>query len=106
MMEMVTITIWEQVTNDLREHGRRLLDHAHDSYKAQGIACEAHLEDAAASRVCDVIVDQAREHRCDLIAMGTHGRRGINHALIGSDAERVVRMSEVPVLTVRSGEKG
>jgi nucleotide-binding universal stress UspA family protein len=38
----------------------------------------------------------------DLIVMGTHGRRGIHHALMGSVAEKVVRMSPVPVLTVRS----
>jgi nucleotide-binding universal stress UspA family protein len=34
--------------------------------------------------------------------MGTHGRRGIAHALIGSDAEQVLRMSPVPVLLVRT----
>jgi nucleotide-binding universal stress UspA family protein len=38
----------------------------------------------------------------DMIVMGTHGRTGIEHALVGSTAERVVRRSEVPVLTVRS----
>ncbi len=37
----------------------------------------------------------------DLIVMGTHGRQGLSHALIGSVAERVVRLSTVPVLTVR-----
>lgn len=37
----------------------------------------------------------------DLVVMGTHGRRGVTHALLGSVAEKVVRMSPVPVLTVR-----
>jgi nucleotide-binding universal stress UspA family protein len=37
----------------------------------------------------------------DLIVMGTHGRRGVSHALLGSVAEKIVRMSPVPVLTVR-----
>ncbi len=41
------------------------------------------------------------ECHADLVVMGTHGRRGITHALLGSVAERVVRMSPVPVLTVR-----
>lgn len=49
------------------------------------------------------ILAAADEIRADLIVMGTHGRRGITHALIGSVAERVVRMSRIPVLTVRSG---
>lgn len=40
----------------------------------------------------------------DLIVMGTHGRRGVSHALMGSVAEKVVRMSPVPVLTMRARE--
>jgi len=40
----------------------------------------------------------------DLIVMGTHGRRGIQHALLGSVAERVVRTAPCPVLTVRAPE--
>jgi nucleotide-binding universal stress UspA family protein len=38
----------------------------------------------------------------DLIVMGTHGRRGLSHALLGSVAERVVRVAPCPVLTVRA----
>jgi nucleotide-binding universal stress UspA family protein len=38
----------------------------------------------------------------DLIVMGTHGRRGVGRAILGSVAEKIVRMSPVPVLTVRS----
>lgn len=38
----------------------------------------------------------------DLVVMGTHGRRGITHALLGSVAEKTLRMSPVPVLTVRA----
>ncbi len=40
----------------------------------------------------------------DLVVMGTHGRTGLDHYLIGSVTERVVRNSSVPVLTVRAGE--
>lgn len=46
-------------------------------------------------------VQYAREHAVDLIVMGTHGRSGLSHALIGSVAERVVRHAHCPVLTVR-----
>jgi nucleotide-binding universal stress UspA family protein len=102
MIEMATAATWAQVSTQLRNEGQRLLEQAHQAAQSAGIASEAHLEDAAASRVCDVIVDQARERRCDLIVMGTHGRRGIEHALIGSDAERVVRMSPVAVLLVKA----
>jgi nucleotide-binding universal stress UspA family protein len=47
------------------------------------------------------IVDCAREQQCDLIVMGTHGRHGVAHLLLGSVAERVVRTAGCPVLTVR-----
>jgi nucleotide-binding universal stress UspA family protein len=105
MMEMATATTWEQVTIELRSHHQLVLERAHEAAKAAGVASEAHLEDAAASRVCDVITDQAREHHCDLIVMGTHGRRGLEHALVGSDAERVIRMAPCAVLLVRAPEK-
>jgi nucleotide-binding universal stress UspA family protein len=47
------------------------------------------------------IVDAATSKNADLIVMGTHGRQGLSHALLGSVAEKVVRLSTVPVLTAR-----
>ena len=47
------------------------------------------------------IVDAADQEHADLIVMGTHGRSGIQHLLLGSVAERVVRTSKVPVMTLR-----
>ncbi|HSR56541.1 MAG TPA: universal stress protein [Candidatus Binataceae bacterium] len=52
------------------------------------------------------IMVAAAEHQADLIVMATHGRTGLSHFFLGSVAERVVRESTVPVLTVRAeGEK-
>ena len=48
------------------------------------------------------IVDAAVELNCQMIVMGTHGRSGLEHLLMGSVAEYVVRHSKVPVLTVRA----
>lgn len=48
-----------------------------------------------------LIVELAKEKHADLIVMGTHGRRGLSHLLLGSVAERVVRTAECPVMTVR-----
>jgi nucleotide-binding universal stress UspA family protein len=47
------------------------------------------------------IVELAERVPCDLIVMGTHGRRGLRHLLMGSVAEQVVRKAPCPVLTVR-----
>lgn len=46
------------------------------------------------------IVDYAKENECDLILMATHGLTGLEHLLIGSNAERVVRLAHCPVLTL------
>jgi nucleotide-binding universal stress UspA family protein len=49
----------------------------------------------------DAIVRMAEELAVDLIVMGTHGRTGLQHVLLGSVAEKVVRLALCPVLTVR-----
>jgi hypothetical protein len=51
------------------------------------------------------IVDAVRESGSDLIVIGTHGRRGLQHWLIGSVCERLLRTSPVPVLAVRESRK-
>ena len=51
-----------------------------------------------------MICQYAREHEIDLLVIGTHGRTGLKHLLLGSVAERVVRVSPCPVLTVRHPE--
>ncbi len=50
----------------------------------------------------DLIIQAARELPASLVVMGTHGRTGIDHALLGSIAERVVRTAPCPVLTIRA----
>jgi len=52
----------------------------------------------------DEIIKKAQEQSADLILMGTHGRTGLDHVLFGSTAEKVVRKSPVPVMTVRFAE--
>ncbi len=54
----------------------------------------------------DMIVAAIGECGADLVVMGTHGWRGVTRALLGSDAEKVVRLSPVPVLTVRGPDEG
>ena len=50
-------------------------------------------------------INRAIEHEhADLVVMGTHGRTGFRHLVAGSVAERVVRSSKVPVLTIRHPE--
>ncbi len=53
----------------------------------------------------EVILEYAADHEADLLAMGTHGRTGVHRYIAGSVTERVVRLAEVPVLTVRADEQ-
>jgi nucleotide-binding universal stress UspA family protein len=69
--------------------------------KEAGISAEYITGNGAPERL---ITELAKSKHADLIAMGTHGRRGLAHLLLGSVAERVVRTAECPVLTAR--EKG
>ena len=62
--------------------------------------------DARVGAVADVITEIARNHAIDLIVMGTHGRRGIAHLVMGSIAERVVREAPCAVLTTHAAHAG
>jgi nucleotide-binding universal stress UspA family protein len=77
-------------------------------------AAKLEAEQAGASRVetrslqgdiASEIVDLAKKDGHDLIVMGTHGRTGASHVLLGSIAEKVVRRAPCPVLTVRAIEQ-
>jgi nucleotide-binding universal stress UspA family protein len=65
--------------------------------KSSGLPVEGVL---VRGDVYAAIVEAAKSHHADLIVIGTHGRRGLAHALLGSVAEKVVRLAPVPVLTV------
>ncbi|MBL8613562.1 MAG: universal stress protein [Myxococcales bacterium] len=69
-------------------------------HKDDGVAIEAVLKSGDPR---DVVVETAKELGCDLIVIGTHGRRGIARALLGSVAESVLRTAPVPVLAIRAG---
>ncbi|WP_432821397.1 universal stress protein [Trichloromonas sp.] len=61
----------------------------------------AYVTEIVIGKPFDKIIKKAESTGCDLIVMGTHGRTGIEHVIVGSTAERVVRRSKIPVLTVR-----
>lgn len=61
----------------------------------------APVTSIAHGRASTAIIDYATERQIDLIVIATHGRTGFEHLIFGSTAERVVRESPCPVLTVR-----
>ena len=85
----------------LKAEGQRALKDAAAAAGTQHVNVECTQRSSRKSRVSDVILDEAKTWRADLIVMGTHGRRGLNRLLLGSDAERVLEKAPVPVLLVR-----
>ncbi|UUX94089.1 universal stress protein [Aquabacterium sp. J223] len=66
---------------------------------AAGVRCETHSEEAL--QPWEAIVNAAKAHGCDLIVMASHGRRGVSALLLGSETQRVLTHTSVPVLVVR-----
>jgi nucleotide-binding universal stress UspA family protein len=87
----------------IEDAARQQLGEAFKATKAKWPRTDAVLRRGVAWQE---ILTAAEEAHADTIVMGTHGRRGIEHALLGSVAEKVVRLSKVPVLTVRSHQGG
>lgn len=78
---------------------KRVLDEAAQRAKAHGVSCEfVHVKD---QHPAEGIVAIAKEKGCDLIVMGSHGRRGVSRLLLGSQAHEVLTHCTVPALIVR-----
>ncbi len=92
---------FEQVRTQLREQGLALLARTKAQAAEAGVQADTELRETVAYRVAPTIVQACEDAACDLVVMGTHGRRGLQHVVLGSDAETVVRLSRVPVLLVR-----
>jgi len=85
----------------LKEGGEAILEDARRRVEAAGVPVETHLMECLGSRTSDIVVEQAKAWKADVIVLGTHGRRGIGRWLLGSDAEQILRSAHVPVLLVR-----
>jgi nucleotide-binding universal stress UspA family protein len=85
--------------------GKRTLRSIAHRVEGAGVRAQTQLVEQFTGRVADAVAREAKRWQADLIVMGTHGRRGIKRALLGSDAETVVRYSTVPVLLVPAAGK-
>jgi nucleotide-binding universal stress UspA family protein len=64
-----------------------------------GVACQAHTTEAL--HPWEAIIEHAKRMECDLLVMASHGRRGVSALLLGSETQKVLTHSKVPVLIVR-----
>lgn len=86
-----------------RKSGEAVLEKARERVAQAGLQVETQLTgvDTFTDRAADLINAEASRWNADLLVIGTHGRRGFNHMLLGSVAEAVIRTAVTPVLLVR-----
>ncbi|WP_246983799.1 universal stress protein [Halorientalis marina] len=94
-----SVTVVEGHAVDVLEReGEDIVDEAAKTLDTLGVS---HETDVVQGNPAPTIVEYAEQYEQDLIVMPTHGREGISRYLMGSVSEKVVRLSPVPVLTVR-----
>ncbi|PLY03145.1 MAG: universal stress protein [Desulfuromonas sp.] len=93
---------FEKLEEEIEEGAHKMMD----SFCRQNLTDYADHECLIVAGIpYEQIIDQASSKSADLIVLGTHGRTGLDHVLFGSTAEKVVRKSPFPVLTVRLEEE-
>ncbi|KAB1188475.1 MULTISPECIES: universal stress protein [Haloferax] len=90
------------VIDALEREGKVATRHVEEAADAAGVDVDTEVVTGTAYRSIHKYIE---DHDIDLVVMGTHGRTGLSHYLLGSVTERVVRTSTVPVLTVRLGDE-
>ncbi|HKK13749.1 MAG TPA: universal stress protein [Gammaproteobacteria bacterium] len=95
----------EEFTRKQLDSGTQVMEHARQVAREAGVEPETRLAEltAVGKRPAHMILEEASQWPADLVVMGTHGRRGLSHLLLGSVAENVLRHATVPLLLVKDG---
>lgn len=109
VVDEVTFDLYQEVVDPgeiqkaITKAGEAILSKAEIAVRAAGVKAETRLLEIEklGRRVPDMIAQEADAWPADLIVIGTHGRHGFNHLLMGSVAEGVVRIATKPVLLIR-----
>lgn len=89
----------QEYADNIRTEAREMLDAARQRVSAAGLACDILVEDGADAHRS--IIEGAKRLKCDLIVMASHGRRGLEGLVVGSQTIKVLTHSTIPVLVVR-----
>ncbi|HSD41840.1 MAG TPA: universal stress protein [Burkholderiales bacterium] len=88
----------------IRRAAKRYLETIAAEARRAGVKCET--VSVTDEYPAHAILEMARKRRCDLIFMASHGRRGITDALLGSETQKVLHESRIPVLVYRGRQRG
>jgi nucleotide-binding universal stress UspA family protein len=89
----------EQYEKGMRKHAGKALRKVRDEAEAQSVKCDAIS--VIEGNPWEAIIKAARAKKCDLIVMASHGRRGLQGVLLGSETTKVLTHSKTPVLVCR-----
>ena len=81
------------------EEGQAVVDEVEKQAEEQGVKTRALT--VKSDIVSDAIIAAAKKHKCDLIVMASHGRKGVKRLLLGSETHQVLTHSHIPVLVLR-----
>ena len=81
------------------DHGQTIVDAVQKAAEAKGVKTKAVT--VKSDVISDAIIAAAKKHKCDLIVMASHGRRGMKRLLMGSETTHVLTHSHIPVLVLR-----
>jgi nucleotide-binding universal stress UspA family protein len=88
-----------RVEQQWADEGQAVVDAVQKAASAKGVKTEAIT--VKSDLVSDAIIAAAKKHKCDLIVMASHGRKGIKRLLLGSETQQVLTHATVPVLVLR-----
>lgn len=92
-------TIEKRHEEEAAEIARKMMSGVEARAKAGGVKCEGLV--VVGDHPYEEIINNAEQRKCDLIMMASHGRRGIDALLLGSETAKVLTHSKIPVLVVR-----
>ncbi len=88
-----------QIKKEWAENAQAIVDAVAASAVARGVKAKAVT--VKSDLVAEAIINAAKKHKCDLIVMASHGRKGIKRLLMGSETLHVLTHSHIPVLVLR-----
>lgn len=89
----------------IKEAGELLLRQGRARAERGGVKVQTMLLASLTGQLSEMVAEEARAWRADLIVIGTHGRRGVERILWGSDAEQLMRIAPVPVMLVQAARR-
>ncbi len=89
----------KRIEEQWSDSAKEMLAQVQAQGKAQGITVKGVV--AKSDLIAEAVISAAKKHKCDLIVMASHGRKGIKRLLLGSETQHVLTHSHIPVLVLR-----